>query len=138
MQSNLVALVTGAAGGIGQATVRLLHTSGMQVIATDKKGLDFNDQNILNLPGVDAVDELSVKHAVMSGVERFGKINLLFNNCGVGANLDHDTKEKIVMHDTLTVTAEALAKVMGINLLSSLYFTKYAIPHMPKNDSSVI
>ncbi|MGV9348696.1 SDR family NAD(P)-dependent oxidoreductase [Streptomyces spiralis] len=80
-----IAIVTGAARGVGKETVRLLHTRGARIIAVDQR------QEVGELPrefpGVhpligDVTDEATAHHAVREAVDAFGGLDILVNNAG--------------------------------------------------------
>lgn len=90
MQANIhqrdlegkVAIVTGAAGGVGKATVDLLRARGAKVIAEDIKP-EVNalavDGEVVALQG-DVAEETTAKRAVQAAIEHFGRLDILVNN----------------------------------------------------------
>ena len=78
-----VAIVTGAASGIGRATVELLHARGASVVAEDinpeVKDVFKGHDRIVPFVG-DVVSEEAAKSVVALAVERFGKLDILVNN----------------------------------------------------------
>jgi len=80
-----VALITGAASGIGRATALLFHAEGAQVAATDR-----NEAGLAELEGVadlrlaqDVTDEARWREVVDQVVAAFGKLDILVNNAGI-------------------------------------------------------
>lgn len=82
-QSRPVAIVTGASGGIGEATARALHAAGYRVFGTSRRPSAGRSSGIEYLVCDVASDE-SVKAAVSQVLSRAGRIDLLVNNAGVG------------------------------------------------------
>jgi NAD(P)-dependent dehydrogenase (short-subunit alcohol dehydrogenase family) len=116
-----VAVVTGAAGGIGAATVEVFQREGAKVV-----GVDLLD----GAPGdlalsVDVTEELAVQQMYAQVAEQFGKIDILFNNAGISP--DDDTS-------VLETTLEAWQRVQDVNLKSVFLCCKHGIPHLLKND----
>src|ERR1700743_3034633 len=75
-----VAIVTGAASGIGRASVELFHARGASVIAEDRDP----EVNTLARPGIvplvaDVTEESAAQRAVAAAVEQFGKLDILVN-----------------------------------------------------------
>ena len=68
-------IITGAAGGIGTATVAALRRSGAQVVGLDLAGADVV---------CDVRDQASVDRAVAEAIERLGGLDVLINNAGLG------------------------------------------------------
>lgn len=80
---NQVALVTGAARGIGRAAALMLQSRGARVVATDVSETvhELEAENIVTLTG-DIADEQTVIRSVGMAVERFGALDILVNNAG--------------------------------------------------------
>jgi NAD(P)-dependent dehydrogenase (short-subunit alcohol dehydrogenase family) len=78
-----VAVVTGAARGIGRATVELLLAEGAQVVACDIRPevRDWVDPRVQVVVG-DVADEASARRAVQTAVDHFGTLDILVNNAG--------------------------------------------------------
>jgi NAD(P)-dependent dehydrogenase (short-subunit alcohol dehydrogenase family) len=112
-----VAVVTGAAGGIGAATVEAFQREGARVV-----GVDLLD----GAPGdlalsVDVTEEFAVQQMFAQVAERFGRIDILFNNAGISP--DDDTS-------VLETTLEAWQRVQDVNLKSVFLCCKHGIPHL--------
>ena len=78
-----VAIVTGAAGGIGRATVEMLRSRGARVVASDLSE-DVHDQaggGVVTLTG-DAASEETARETVALALSRFGQLDILVNNAG--------------------------------------------------------
>ena len=93
--------VTGGAGGIGSATVQAFVGEGVRVAILDKAPIVHAHADTLPLV-LDLSKEEQVRRGVEEIVRRFGKIDILFNNCGVGANLDQQLGRRVVMRGTAT------------------------------------
>ncbi|MGJ9459733.1 SDR family NAD(P)-dependent oxidoreductase [Oceanobacillus sp. CF4.6] len=86
-----VVLITGGAGGIGQATAQLFLNNGAKVVLIDinqealdkaKTSLKADSNKIMTLKA-NVTDEEDVKNYVRQTVEAFGKIDVFFNNAGI-------------------------------------------------------
>ena len=88
-----VALVTGAAGGIGRATCRRLAQEGASVLVTDISDGGSVVDEVVSAGGtasfypLDVADEDAWNAAVATAVERYGRLDILVNNAGIGDNL---------------------------------------------------
>ncbi|HTA31821.1 MAG TPA: SDR family oxidoreductase [Solirubrobacteraceae bacterium] len=116
-----VCVVTGASGGIGAATVALFEREGATVVGVDVQP---------NAPGelvlqVDVTDEQQVRDAFQTVRERYGHIDVLFNNAGISPNDDGSVLE---------TTLEAWERVQQVNLRSVFLCCKHGIPHLLEND----
>lgn len=130
--SGKIAIVTGAASGIGKATVENLLNKGATVV-----GIDINEdvclnQN-LNFLGIvcDLTNEKSVKNAVYKTVTRFGGIDILVLNAGI-----FPKGEKVI--DT---NFSNWQKVMNINLNANLFILKNTfsiLKHSVLNGGNVV
>jgi NAD(P)-dependent dehydrogenase (short-subunit alcohol dehydrogenase family) len=131
-----VAVVTGAAGVIGSATVRLLAERGARIVAVDRKGADL-DSAIRELPAsaqalavtADVTDEDEVKEYVRKAVDKFGTIDAFYNNAGVEGEV------KAIPDYPL----EAFRRVLDVNVVGVFLGMKHVLPVMLKqNKGSII
>jgi NAD(P)-dependent dehydrogenase (short-subunit alcohol dehydrogenase family) len=119
--SGRVCVVTGALGGIGAATVAVFQREGATVVGID---LQPDSPGELALQ-VDVTDEQQVSDAFQTVRERYGRIDVLFNNAGISPNDDGSVIE---------TTLEAWERVQSVNLRSVFLCCKHGIPHLLKND----
>jgi NAD(P)-dependent dehydrogenase (short-subunit alcohol dehydrogenase family) len=77
-----VAIVTGAARGIGAAVAALFVSEGARVVGVDRQPVETSVAGMLNLTG-DVTRLEQVAAAVATTLERFGRIDVLVNNAGV-------------------------------------------------------
>ncbi len=92
-QNSRIAIVTGGGSGIGAATAHTLAEAGWTVVIAGRhqETLEAVATSGANLSGVldtviaDVTDEASVKTLFDTTVQRYGRVDLLFNNAGTGA-----------------------------------------------------
>jgi len=131
-----VALISGGARGQGAAEARLFVREGAKVAIGDI--LDTEGKQIeadINESGgeclfvhLDVTSEEDWLHAVESTVSRFGKLDVLVNNAGIGSTRGPDGQR--VSIENLTETQWDL--VMDVNAKGVFLGTKHAIPEMRK------
>ncbi|MGH2836464.1 MAG: 3-oxoacyl-ACP reductase [Solirubrobacteraceae bacterium] len=112
-----VAVITGAAGGIGLATAQLFEAEGAHVVGVDLKAHSIGELSLQ----VDITDEQAVKDMYQQTRDRFGTIDVLFNNAGISPTDD----------DSILVTEyDAWQRVQDANLKSVFFCCKYGIQHL--------
>ena len=120
-----VALVTGAASGIGAATVRRLCADGAEVLATDVdtvRGQEVADACGGTFMVQDVADRAAWPGVVDAAVDRFGRLDILVNNAGIV------TGQSIEQLDL-----DVWDRVMAINLTGTMLGCKEAIRVMKAN-----
>lgn len=123
-----VAIVTGAASGIGAAIVRLLASEGARVIAVDIDGdaLVHDDVNVTNRV-CDMTSDQQVDAMIDDVIARHGRIDILFNNAGMGS-----------FSETPDLSTCAWEKVFAINVTAVMFACRAVIPHMRAQGSGAI
>ena len=133
---NKVALITGAAQGLGAATAKLFAKEGAQVILTDV--LDAQGAALADVLGAD-YKHLDVRsedawHLTMAEIKKqYGKLDILFNNAGI-IGLDASFGPQDPEHASLSSWHE----VHAINLDGVFLGCKHAIKCMKKHGGSII
>jgi NAD(P)-dependent dehydrogenase (short-subunit alcohol dehydrogenase family) len=115
-----VALVTGAAQGIGKAIAGLLAARGYQVAVADVRQSDFR---------TDVSREPSVRKCVARVVKRYGRLDALVNNAGL-ANPHAGPVEKLAL-------AEWNRRI-GVNLTGPFLMAKHAAPHLRRSRGAIV
>ena len=112
-----ICVVTGAAGGIGSATVRRFQEEGATVV-----GVDLADDSPGDLAlACDVTDEDAVRELFARVREQYETIDVLFNNVGISPIDDASV---------LDTTLEAWQRVQDVNLTSIFLCCKHGIPHL--------
>ena len=117
-QARPVAIVTGASGGIGEATARALHASGYRVFGTYRRPPSTRSPGIEYLT-CDVTSDESVQGAVDEVLRKTARIDLLINNAGVG--LIGGAEES---------SLEQAKSLFDVNLFGVIRFTKAVLPTM--------
>jgi NAD(P)-dependent dehydrogenase (short-subunit alcohol dehydrogenase family) len=123
-----VAIVTGAASGIGLATARRFSKEGARVVIADlagKKAQAAADDlrkdaagDALGLP-CDVSVEADVQRVVDTTIDKFGRLDVVVNNAGL-----------MIFRPIEELTGEDWHRVLGVDLLGAFYFTKQAFLRM--------
>jgi NAD(P)-dependent dehydrogenase (short-subunit alcohol dehydrogenase family) len=129
--ADTVALVTGGASGLGEATVRTFAGAGGRVVILDRPGSPGHDlaaaigERALFAPA-DVTSESDVAGAIARAVERFGTVHAAVNCAGVGAAMRTVTKEG-------PMPLDIFKKVVEINLIGTFNVIRLAAAQMAKN-----
>ena len=130
-----VAIVTGAASGIGQATAAAFAREGASVVIVDidKKLGEQAAKEIRRFGGevivhpTDIADEAAITLMIDDVVNRWHHLDILVNNAGI-----------YFQGDVFTTSLETWNKVLGINLTGAFLCTKYAVAVMAKSGTGVV
>ncbi len=123
-----VAIITGAASGIGAASARLFAAEGASLALADangervaalaaeiggRGGTAFGQQ-------VDVTDSAQVAALVAAAVGRYGRLDILFSNAGIGGAGVPVTETEQAAWD----------RILAVNLTGGFLCAKYAVPHL--------
>src|SRR5690242_5473424 len=116
--AGAVAIVTGAAGGVGRATVELLRTRGARVVAEDLSPAveELEDEQVAILQG-DVAEADTARQAVALATERFGALDVLVNNAG-----------RFLLKPTVETTDEDWDELLRVNVRGAFLHCREALP----------
>ncbi|MEU9833173.1 SDR family oxidoreductase [Streptosporangium sp. NPDC048047] len=115
---GLVAVVTGGASGIGRAVAEELTARGARVAVLDLRDTEFV---------CDVTDDAAVRAAVTAVAERYGRIDVLVNNAGIGAQgtvADNDDAEWL--------------RVFDLNVVGIARVTRAALPYLRESPHAAV
>jgi len=121
-----IAIVTGAAAGIGKACMHRLAAEGATVLGVDRdvdklaRAVAEGEGAMVALP-CDVADAEAVGQMVDEAVARFGAIHVLVNNAGIG------NRQRVRLHEQ---TLEDWDRVMAVNVRGLFLMQRAVIPHM--------
>lgn len=133
---NKVALVTGAASGIGRATALAFAREGARVVVSDMD-TDGGNETVEQITAqngeaffvkTDVSVSAEVQHLVQQTVERYGRLDYACNNAGIGGE----------MAPTAEYSEESWNKVIGVNLTGVWLCMKYEIRQMQQQGGGAI
>ena len=134
--SGKVAIITGAADGIGRATAKLFAKEGAKIVIAD-----INDKNLkavsdeiekengtVSFKKTDVSNEEEVKALVQLALDEYSQVDIVCNNAGTGgdgASIDQQN-------------GEVWQRVYAVNVLGAVYAVKYVSSHMMERKSGSI
>lgn len=130
-----VVALTAAASGIGLSAVRKLASEGAVISASDLSiealkealgPLDLSEDRLM-MRQCDVTDMRQVRAFIDETVERFGQLDVLVNNAGLGALADVTELEEDAWH-----------KVIAVTLDSVFYACRAAMPHLVRSQGAVV
>ena len=121
---NKVAVITGAASGIGRASAVRFAAEGARVVVADlaiDEGTALANEIHGTYVHVDVADESSVRALYETASSTYGGVDILFNNAGISPPEDDSI---------LTTDLAAWRRVQEVNLTSVYLCCRYGIPHL--------
>ena len=128
-----IALITGAARGIGAETARALDRRGVKLVLTDIDAAPLKElagelgPERLVTAVCDVTDLASMQEAVATGVERFGGIDLVLANAGIGS-----------YGSVKAIDPAAFKRVIDVNLLGVFHTVRAALPSLIERKGYVL
>jgi NAD(P)-dependent dehydrogenase (short-subunit alcohol dehydrogenase family) len=129
-----VAIITGGAGGIGEASARRFLADGARVLLTDLDERGLRDaaarlgSDRLEIASGDVSDETTVKRWVDRAVERWGRLDVMFANAGIEGTVRPIAELAVVELD----------RVLSVNVRGAFLCLKHAWPHLAASKGAAI
>ncbi|MFO0826368.1 MAG: SDR family oxidoreductase [Gemmataceae bacterium] len=129
------AILTGASGGIGRAIAECLVKAGtwLALAARNEEGLNALAESLRTLGGdvlvvpTDITKSEERQRLVNMAVEKFGGLDMLVNNAGIGSHGHFSTS-----------TPEIMRQIMEVNFFSPIELTRLAMPHLMQGQQPVV
>ena len=121
-----VALVTGASRGIGAAVAKALAAQGARLVLASRSGDDLGIEGAVAQP-CDVRDPAALDSLVSEAVDRFGGLDILVANAGVGA-----------YGPFLDLPPEHMEEMIDVNVKGTMYAVRAALPHLLRSDAADI
>lgn len=122
---NKTILITGASSGIGRATTKFFQGKGWNVVATmrsPEKETELNQLTNTLVTKLDVLDLHSIRTAIETGINHFGKIDVVLNNAGYG-----------LMGTFESTKRDSMLRQFGVNVQGLFDVTQQVLPHFRKN-----
>src|SRR6201995_4510868 len=128
-----VCIITGAGSGIGRASAEMFGREGAVVVVTDIKsasaeevahGIERSGGPAIAL-AVDVGEEEQLRRMIDTTIQKFGRIDVLFNNA-LMTNPDPSMRDR----DLLNYDPKVLYATFRVNVVGGVLASKHAIPHM--------
>ncbi len=119
-----VVVVTGGAQGIGRATALCLQKKNYQIVSADVETFEYPETHFVK---TDVSSESDVQRLVQETLKKYGRIDALVNNVGIGIN-----------KPIAELTLEEWNRVLAVNLTSIFLCTKYAEAELRRAKGAVI
>jgi NAD(P)-dependent dehydrogenase (short-subunit alcohol dehydrogenase family) len=132
-----VSIITGAGGGMGRVAALRFAAEGSRVVVADNQA-EAAEETVRQIRATgsealavrsDVSVEADAKAMVNAAIERYGRVDVLYNNAGIMPEADHSVVDTPV---------EAWDQVMAVNVRGVYLACKYAIPHMVERHSGSI
>ena len=121
-----IAIITGAASGIGRATAHLFAEEGARVLAVDLPDVGLatahTDKDAIAVLEQDVADANAADTIIDMAVSTFGGVDIVMNNAGFGSNARVEE-----------MTDEGWARTMDINLNAPFAICRAALPHLKQS-----
>ena len=121
-----VAFVTGAGSGIGAATARALAAHGVKLGLASLEGDDLGLDAVAAI--CDVRDYAALEALVQETVDRFGRLDILFANAGIG----------IIRRAFEDHTLEEISRVVDVNVKGLMHTVKACLPHLRRSPEADI
>lgn len=121
---NKTIIISGASRGIGRATALLLAQNGANIVATARNADELStletegNGKIAVVPG-DVASETDMQLVIQTALDRFGRIDVVINNAGVGLFKNVDE-----------ISLDEWNSTMATNVTGTFVLTKAALPHL--------
>ena len=122
-----VAIVTGAASGIGRASAQLFAAEGARVLAVDLPGKGLAAADRIAILERNIADTDAPQSIVDAALANFGQIDIVMNNAGIGVNALAEA-----------TTDDQWARVLDVNLTAQFRLCRQAIPYLKESKAGRI
>ena len=130
--SGKVVIITGASTGIGAGAAEYFSTLNAKIVITGRNEIRLKETakkcqgEVLTLV-LDVNNETDREAIISETIKKFGKIDVLVNNAGIGE-----------LGDIMSTTMQQFDNVMTTNVRSVFHLTQLAVPHLIKSHGNIV
>ncbi|KAI3866641.1 hypothetical protein MKW92_027595 [Papaver armeniacum] len=126
-----VAIITGGARGIGECTAKLFVRYGAKVVIADIqddlgkavcKHVTSSTEGAMSYVHCDVSIEEDVKNLIDGTMEKYGKLDIMFNNAGIIGDMDRSILDGKYENYKRVYDVNAIGSVLGLNMPPGLWF----------------
>ena len=132
-----VAIVTGAATGLGAATAKLLAEAGVNIVINHMPGQEALAQSVANdcmhgrlCYAADITRDNECRAMVKAAIEKWGRVDILINNAGINKPVNHDDLDGLSADDFLTI--------YNVNVVGAYQMIRAVAPTMKAQQKGVV
>jgi len=132
-----VAIVTGAATGLGAATAKLLAAAGTNVLINHMPGQETQAQAVVNdcafgslCYAGDITKDEDCKRTVQAAIEQWGRVDILINNAGINKFVEH--------YDLDGLSTKDFVDIYSVNVIGAFQMTRAVAPRMKAQGAGVV
>jgi NAD(P)-dependent dehydrogenase (short-subunit alcohol dehydrogenase family) len=129
-----VAVITGVGAGIGRSAARLFQAAGAQVVGSDldsELGPACADELGIEVCLGDVTNQNDIDALIQTAIDQYGRIDILFNNAGVGILSDGP----VPVHET---TDAIFDRTLAVNLRGTFLACRSVLPHMMAKGGAIV
>ena len=132
-----VAIITGAATGLGAATAKMLSKAGAKVLINHMPGQETEARSVASdcphdslCYAADITQDVQCQGMVQAAIQQWGQVDILINNAGINKPVEHDDLEGLSAQDFLNI--------YNINVVAAYQMIRAVSPSMNAQKSGVV
>ena len=135
--TNKVAIITGAATGLGASTAELLSQAGAKVLINHMPGQETQAQTVADACGsgslcyaADITQDEACHAMVQAALDQWGRVDILINNAGINIPVEHTNLDGL--------SAEDFINIYSVNVIAAYQMIRAVAPVMQQHNNGVV
>ena len=135
--TNKVAIITGAATGLGASTAELLSQAGAKVLINHMPGQETQAQTVADACGsgslcyaADITQDEACRAMVQAALDQWGRVDILINNAGINIPVEHTNLDGL--------SAEDFINIYSVNVIAAYQMIRAVAPTMQQQGSGAV